>query len=559
MRDPNPELSKIGLRLRWLPVALLAVLTGVAGARDADVKLPDIGSSAGTLMSPVEMQEYGASMLYEMRAYNLVLDDPLLSDYINSLGFRLVSNSDRPDLPFTFFIVKDDQINAFAAPGGYVGVNAGMMVAASTEDELAAVIAHEIAHITQNHLLRAYEDMKIASIPIALAMLGVLIASAGRSDDAAPAAIMTGTSLMQQRAINFTRKDESEADRVGIQTLARSGFDPDAMAETFETLQRVMRVNGVDIPEFLRSHPVDTRRIADAKSRAGQLQGEAAAARQTIGAKDSTALDSPLLLPMAQIRAAAASAADPIDKPDEDTYYSEMRERARVLSSDSPHVVLSYYTKNLHDDPQFVTLANQYGQALALVRVGRAKEAAAALKKVAAQHPGDLVIQLGLAAALDQAGDRTAATKLYERMNSNFPGNRAISLAFADSLLSRVDKPSAQHARELLRPLLARYGDDPDLQKSFARASELSGDKVRASEAYAEAAYLNGHAEDALNLLKTLLKKDDLDYYQRARVDARITRLTPIVLELRRKGVRPDDDGRSGSLTISPARACCGL
>ncbi len=556
MRDSKAVAPKAMSRLRWLPVALTALLTGVAGARGTDVKLPDIGSSAGAVMTPLEQRQYGASMLHEMRAYNLVLDDPLLSDYVNSLGYRLVAHSDRPDLPFTFFIVRDEDINAFAAPGGYVGVNAGMIVAADTEAELAAVLAHEIAHITQNHMLRAYEDMKIASIPIALAMLGVLIASAGRNDDAAPAAIMTGTSMMQQRMINFTRKDETEADRVGIQTLARSGFDPDAMADTFDTLQRVMRTNGVDVPEFLRTHPVDTRRIADAKSRAGQLQDVATAARTTIGNPNSSVLDGSLLLPMAQIRAAAQDITAPIDQPDEAARYAQMRERARVLSSDSPHAVLAYYSKSLREDSKFATPANRYGHALALVRVNRAKEAVTELREIAAKYPRDLVIQLGLADALDQAGDRTAATAIYAGLNSNFPGNRAITLAYADSLLAQADKQSGQRARELLRPLLARYGDDPELQKSFARASELSGDKVRASEAYADAAYLNGHAEDALNLLKSLLDKDDLDYYQRARVDARITQLTPIVLELRRRGVR-DSDNPAGSFTVSPVLACC--
>lgn len=550
----NPR--RIPLKLHWFPTVLFALASGIAGARGADVRLPDIGSSAGTLMSPVEQREYGASMLHELRAYGRVLDDPLLSDYINALGYRLVAHSDRPDIPFTFFVVRDDDINAFAAPGGYVGINAGMIVASPKEDELAGVVAHEIAHITQEHLLRAFEDMKKASLPIALAMIGAMIASSGRGDDAAPAAILSGTSLMQQRMINFTRKDESEADRVGIQTLAQAGFDPDAMAESFETLQKVMRVNGVEIPEFLRTHPVDTRRIADAKSRAGQLKDVAAASRRTFGSTAGSALSGSILLPLAQLRATVEGSGQSAKPAEAVSYYGLMRERARVLSSDSPHVVLAYYTKNLRDDSDFDTPVNRYGHALALIRVGRAKEAAAGLAEVAAQHPGDLVIQLGLAAAEDQAGNRAQATRIYEQLNRNFPGNRAISLAYADSLLARADKDSAQRAQELLRPLMARYRDDPEMQKSFGRALALSGDKVRASEAYAEAAYLNGRAEDALNQLKALLDSGDLDYYQRARVDARITQLTPIVLELRRTFAPRKDGDPPGSL--APTLSCCG-
>jgi len=257
--------------LRALTLVTAAFVTGLAGARDNDVKLPDIGSSAGTVMSPQDQRDYGAQVLHELRSYGYVLDDALLDEYINALGYKLVSNSDRPDLPFTFFVVRDNEINAFAVPGGYIAANAGLIINMSREDELAAVLAHEISHITQQHLLRAYEDMKKMSIPVMLAMLGVLIASSHSHDDTGEAAIMTGTSLMQQRQINFTRHDEAEADRVGIQTMARAGYDPMAMADTFSTLQRVMRVNGVDVPEFLLDHPVDTARIADAKARAENL------------------------------------------------------------------------------------------------------------------------------------------------------------------------------------------------------------------------------------------------------------------------------------------------
>ncbi|MCW5579478.1 MAG: M48 family metalloprotease, partial [Dokdonella sp.] len=234
---------------------LLAFAAGLDAAERNAIKLPDIGSSAAALATPQELREYGAGMLQELRAYDLVLDDPLLSDYISSLGYRLVAASERADSGFTFFIVRDQQINAFAAPGGYVAVNAGLMIAMDSEDELAGVLAHEISHVQQQHILRAFEDQQKMSLPIMLAMLGVMIAAAGRNDDAAPAALVAGQSIMIQRQINFTRGDEAEADRVGIQLLARAGFDPNAMAGAFQQLQKVMRVNGIDVPEFLRDHP----------------------------------------------------------------------------------------------------------------------------------------------------------------------------------------------------------------------------------------------------------------------------------------------------------------
>lgn len=535
-------------KLKWLPALLAAACVGLAGASDTGVRLPDIGSSAASAISPEEMKAYGASMLHEMRAYNYVLDDPQLNDYLNALGYRLVSVSDRPDLEFTFFIVRSNEINAFAAPGGYIGVNVGLINAMGSEDELAAVIAHEIAHVTQQHLLRAFEDSRKTALPIALAMLGALVATANRSDDASQAALMSGISLIQQRAINFTRYDEIEADRVGIQSLARAGFEPLAMAETFATMQRVMRVNGVDVPEFLRTHPVDVNRIADAKARAVQLEqtypvAEAAAASigQTLTAAPVASATTSLNLSLPPSpRSASVSA----DRPLQSSQFELMRERARTLNADSVNGILRYYTDERKRGPAANTSANRYGHAMALVRARQPQAAVKEFAGLVADYPHTAAFQLGMAEAEDQAGNKDAAFRRFERLSNDFPGNRAIALAFTDALLARADAKSAQRAQDLVRPLLGRYPDDPDLQRSFARASELGGDKIRAAEAYAEWTFLNGRAEDALNQLKALASKENLTYYQRARVDARITAMTPIVLDIRkreRREAEPDD------------------
>ena len=568
--------------LRTLTLLATACIAGLAGARDVDVKLPDIGSSAGSVMSPQDQREYGASVLHELRSYGYVLDDALLDEYINALGYKLVSNSDRPDLPFTFFIVRDNEINAFAVPGGYIAANAGLLFNMSREDELAAVLAHEISHITQQHLLRAFEDMKKMSLPTMLAMLGILIASSHRTDDAGTAAIMTGTSLIQQRQINFTRHDEAEADRVGIQTMARAGYDPLAMADTFATLQRVMRVNGVDVPEFLMDHPVDTSRIADAKSRAQNLVCSNIPAPQPQARESQGPLNLNLPSPrVADVSAAAAADEGAIASSNaatmsvekhgspgtlprvsvtacgvhtaaQETYFELMRERARVLASDAPSKLRAYYADNLARDPAFDTPANRYGYALALTRSGETAQAVAELRKLVQREPASSVMKLALADALDQAGNKPESIAVYDQLNTDFPGNRAVTLSYADALMARSDKPSAQHAQELLRPLIERYAADPELQKSYGRACQLAGDKVRAAEAYAEAAYLNGHAEDALNQLKALAKQPDLTFYQRSRVDARITQLTPEVLALRKRGTVEEAEP-PGSLSL----ICC--
>lgn len=573
------------MRLHTLATALItACLATLAGAGEpgSGVKLPDIGSSAAALATPQELREYGAGMLAEMRAHEMVLDDPLLADYINALGYRLVAASQRPDSGFTFFIMREQDINAFAAPGGYVAVNAGLINAMSSEDELAGVLAHEISHVQQLHILRAFEDQQKMSIPIMLAMVGVMIAAAGRTDDAAPAALVAGQSLMIQRQINFTRSDEAEADRVGIQTLARAGFDPNAMAGAFQELQKVMRVNGIDIPEFLLDHPVDTKRIAEAKERARQLGcPQPARAVRAAPAIRQGALNLDLApLPVVETPAMDGPPATPADAPVETTtrvaargegnalpevtvtacaphdpaaqrYFLLMRERTRVLSAPVTSTVRDYYARNLHDDPEFDTTANRYGYSLALTLTQQARLAIGQLRPLIAAEPDSLPLQLALADALNQSGAGGESFALYQRLHGGFPGNRAITLAYADALLGRADADSARKALNLLRPLLARNADDADLQRAFARANQLAGDKVRAAEAFAEAAWLTGHAEDALNQLKALAKRDDLSYYERSRVEARIARMTPEVLALRKRGSPSEPDSKDSKL------ACC--
>lgn len=518
-----------------LTIALIAATT-VASARDGDLRLPDIGSSAGTIMTQREQDAYGASMLHELRAYGLVVDDPLLNDYLYGLGHRLAAASSRPDLKFTFFLMRDNDINAFAAPGGYIAVNAGLINAMNREDELAGVVGHEIAHITQHHLLRAYEDMKKNSLPIALAMLGAMVVAGGRSDDAAQAALVSGTALMQQKQIDFTRSDEMEADRFGIQTLAKAGFDPHAMAEAFSALGRVMRVNGVDVPEFLRTHPIDVNRIADAKARASALDATARDRANQFAAVTPSSSVSGLRLGLEK------SDLPPLQnaRKSSEAYYQLMRERSRVLAAKSSNEMLTYYASNFRNKSSFDTPATRYGYALALTRAGQAVKAREELEKLIEGEPGQPVFQLALAEAMERNGERAAAEQRFESLQQDYPGNRVYALALANALLDRGEAVPARRAQALLRPLLERYGNDPGLQRSFARACELSGDKIRASEAYADVAWLNGRPEDALNQLKRLLDKSELDYYQRARVEARIAQLTPQVLELRRRGSKAE-------------------
>ncbi|QRP62688.1 M48 family metallopeptidase [Rhodanobacter sp. FDAARGOS 1247] len=527
-----------------LATLLCAALASTASAQQ-DMRLPDLGSSANALISPSEAQDYGASMLRQMRALDMVVDDPLLDDYINDLGYRLVASSDKPKEHFAFFIVKDPEINAFAAPGGYIAVNSGLLTITRDESELAGVIAHEIGHITQNHLQRAFEDSKKDAPLMALVLLGAIAAGASNHSGDAPMAVLAGgQGLIAQKSINFTRKDEIEADRVGIQTLSKAGFDPNAMAGFFQRMQDAMSAGagGEDVPALLQTHPVTTSRISDAKARADALIAAQKLRVGTTGIDRQQWARSTAPIPFVKDPTTLLAAHRPSDL---DTY-ALMRERARVLAGDATRLA-TYYASSLQTRHDFDTPANHYGYALALTRSGRGALAMGQLQPLLDNHPGNLLLKLAVADARLQAGQRAAALAIYSELNTQSPRNRAVALAYAHALTAGGDKDQARLAAGKLRPLLDN-ASEPEIYSTYARASDKAGDSVRAGEAYADASYYSGRPYDAMEQLKRLLKRDDLDYYARVRIQARITELTPLVLELHKRKIRtadsPGDDSR---------------
>ncbi len=365
-------------RLRALLLTTAVTLALAMPLAQAQEKLPDIGSSAGELLTPARQAEYGAMMLRELRNYGYLLDDPLVNDWLQTMGTRLGSNSDQPRQPYTFFVMKDRQINAFATLGGYIGVNAGLVLTAEREDEVAAVLSHEIAHVTQQHVLRGVERAQRDQIPILLGMLAAVVAAQASnstsSGNATMAAISSGMGLMQQRQINYTRSNESEADRLGIRTLSRSGYDVDAMAGFFERMSAAMRGNegGYSVPEFLRTHPVNITRISEAKARAEQMKKDtvllttstpSGERRERVNPADP-GLAEPLLrgnnplLPSSVLRVPVGQLARGASGD-----FEWARERLRVLSADSTAELEREYADMAKRQKDGLNDAQRYGQA----------------------------------------------------------------------------------------------------------------------------------------------------------------------------------------------------
>jgi len=546
--------------------AAAVALSLPAAAQQSDVRLPSLGSSADTMMSPQQAEQYGAEFLRELRAAHLVLDDPQVDQYLRTLGYRLASSSADPSQDYTFTLINVPEINSFATFGGYVFIFSGMFTITQNQDQLAAVMAHELAHISQHHLQRAMEDQK-KSTP--LYVLGAFAAAlaASRADsgnrynqnqpygygygntpyqqgvDPAIGAFYSVMAMMQQHMIDFTRKDEEEADHVGIETLAKAGFDPEGMATVFARMQALLRPGGDggmaagNIPDFLQDHPVSSVRIADARARAHVL-------KQQVKSQPRAGNNDPAvggLLPLPFVKGNALL--DHSLRGPSERQYELMRERIRVLSSSDPRSVLDYYTRNMSDNARFATsAANRYGYALALLQLNQAAKAVPVMQKLVDASPGDLTLALGLADAERHAGQRAQALQRYAALNSTWPNDPAIVLDYSQALLDSGAKADAKTAQGLLKPLL-NDDSEPSLYATYGHACHVAGDEVHAGIAYADATFLSGHAADALDQLHRLLKRSDLDYYTRSQIDARIAQITPIVLEIRRRHLDQDQNG----------------
>ncbi|KAA3626157.1 MAG: M48 family peptidase [Proteobacteria bacterium] len=444
----------------------------------AGVQLPEMGSTAGSIWSAHEQERIGKELMRRLQQAGKLLEDPLITEYVEAVGARLVGSADVLDQPFTFFVVDDPSINAFAAPGGYIGVHTGLIAAAQDEGEMAAVLAHEIAHVTQNHLARAYEDASSMSLPAAAALLGAILLGGADAQlgSAAIAGVAAGT---VQRQINFTRDNEREADRIGIQILANAGFDPGDMPEFFERMQRASRYYGTQLPSYLLTHPVTTDRLAEARDRASSLP-----VRQQVLA---------LEFHLAQARVVARAAEDL------DATYQQFHK----MSTESQGVVRD---------------AARYGEALLLLRAKRipaAREAALALQR---EEPDRLAYRLLLADIEVAASQWKEALTIYADALRLFPGNYPLALGYATTLM-QTDQ--AAKAREFLQEYMRGRAPDAELYRLAARASGEAGRVAEAHGYLAESFHQLGHYGEAIRQLELALKVHDLDLYTRARLESR--------------------------------------
>ncbi len=449
-----------------------------------NLQLPDIGESSGTIISPEQEYQIGVEFLRRIRLAYALQEDPEVNAWITTLGERLVANSDNPAQSFTFFVINDSAINAFAAPGGFIGVNTGLILAAESESELASVLSHEIAHITQRHLARAYEAQDKLNIPsIAGVIAAILIGS--QSGDAGLATLAASQAATLQAQINFTRSNENEADYIGIQTLARSGFDPGAMASFFERLQQASRYYSRP-PEFLSTHPVTTARIANARDR---------------------------------------SAGYGYKQIPDSMEFLLMREKLRVLSLPR-HDVLKRYENALQTGQYSNEAASRYGYAIALMRRNqyfRAREHIDWLLKQEPERSSYLILNAEYHIATRQS---EKALEIYQHALKIYPQDHALTVLYAQTLL---DLGQANKSREVLQNHMRGQSTDAELYKLRARAEGRAGYPVEAHLSMAEYHYLNGQTHSAIRQLDQALQLPNLSFYQSSKIEARRNYLQQIL------------------------------
>jgi predicted Zn-dependent protease len=444
--------------------------------------LPSIGEASASFLSPEFERRLGQAFLSQMRRQSNIINDPEIETYIRSIGYRLVSHSDNNTQQFTFFILNDATINAFAAPGGIVGINSGTIISSSTESELAGVLAHEIAHVTQKHMSRSFEMQSRMSIPVMAAMLGAIIL-ATQNAEAGQAALIAAQGAAAQMQINFTRSNEEEADRIGMQLLARSEYNPRGMPAFFEKLQQDSRYQG-QAPEFLRTHPMTTNRIADTRSRA-ELFPQDFSYHESVN-------------------------------------FQYIKSKLLALQHKNPYEAVKYFQQRLEQEAysdNFAALT--YGHALALMETGAYDQAEERIMRLLGAEPENTSLLLARAALEIKRNNYAGAFRIYEDAITVYPDYRPIVFSYARALL---EDHRPDQAREILRQYGKYYEPDIVYYEYLARAEAETGNSIESGMANAEYSYLAGETTVAIDQIRGLLTSTSPspDYYQRERLQDRL-------------------------------------
>jgi predicted Zn-dependent protease len=463
----------------------LAIVPGTGAATD-NIVLPELGDASSATISPQKERQLGQAWLRSFRGQVKTDPDPLLYDYLEDLVYRLVSHSELMDRRIELVVVENNTLNAFAVPGGVVGIHNGLLLHAQNEGQLASVLGHEIAHLSQRHFARSVAEAQKRQIPTLAGMLAGLILAATSGGDAGMAVMTATQAASLQNQLRYSRLHEKEADRVGMQTLVDTGYNPYDMAGMFEEMQRSYRFAGRRPPEFLLTHPITERRVADAANRAAGYP--------------------------------------PRQSPD-DLKFRLMRTRVHLSYIKSPSEAVQQYKFKFQED---ASPENHYGYSLALNTASQPEEARRILAPLLESNPGSIPYLLADAEIDNTYGHyEIAARKIKARLKFS-PNNHPLTMAYAQTLLKAGN---AVQAEEVLVEHVKHYPTNPDVWYLLAETHGLAGNIVGVHQARAEYFILNGILDQARRQLGYALNLAHGNYHTTARIKHRIAE----IMEMQKK------------------------
>jgi predicted Zn-dependent protease len=481
-------------------------------ARAQGFELPMLGEAGSEELPPGMERKLGEQIMAQIRRDPDYLADPESTEYLNHLGYQLVSVSAARTNDFSFFIVRDPMLNAFALPGGFIGVHTGLVIAAQTESELAGVIAHEIGHVSQRHIARMLGQQKdTMAIQIGALLLAILAARAGGSSsgDLAQAAIFGGQAAAIQQQLNFSREAEREADRVGFVTLVNAGFDGRGLEAFFGRLQQGSRLYEGTAPAYLRTHPLTVERISDMQNRTRNLRFK--------------------------------------QRPDALDFYL-VRARLRVLQEVSNQGwldLLEYFNGQLKQRTAASDVAAHYGAALAALKLNKpdlALENALAARRLTTASSvilDKLVSETRFAAARSD-DERRLALDAARDTAARYP----LSLVAVANYIDLLNKSNQhQQAIDTLRTQIAITRSQPAYYALLGRSYQALGRQSLHHQSMGEMYALLGIKPAALQQLELARRANDGDFYTMSEIDARVRELQA---EMRREQEAMRESGRSG-------------
>lgn len=461
----------------WLLVATIACMPR-AFAQAVSTQLPDLGDASGADLSLQTERRLGESVMREIRRDPDYLDDPEITAFIGGIGAQLATAVPGLRQDFEFFVIRDPSINAFALPGGFIGVHTGLIAASESESEIASVLAHEMGHVTQRHIARQMGIQKQMQTPIMIAMAAALLLARSRPDLAGGATMaLQGSAIQSQLA--YSRDFEHEADRIGFQTLSGSGYDTRAMAAFF---QKLMRNDTGAVPVYLRSHPVTTERVAEAQDRAANT---------------------------------------PYKQHVDSLEYHLVRAKVRAEAAD-PYDAVKLFTEAMNDKRYASEPGTRYGLAVALLRVKEPKRAEAEVARLRADKVASPMIETLAARVRVALGDQAGALAILKAARARYPYFRSILYAMLGLL---QDQGRFDEMLSVLAEPLRLYRTDAKLKEAQAKAYEGLGKRLLHHQALAEFYALQGSLPAAIDQLEFAQSAGDGNFYELSVVDARLKAL----------------------------------